>query len=234
MGKTKELDKTKKNELATNKPMPWVMEGADDSDKILPMAVIVQDSRKQKDKLGDHPDGTLVDSSTQEAITEPLFAPIFGYKEYIAWKPRTEGGGIIYRTRDVNDVPPGDLEWTGSDADRQPPVCTIHRNFFVVFKGAQVPVVLSFKSSSKYQTKAAKLINTMMDRRSKLGNGPAFFKISIEEEKNAKGEWFEPVVTFAGDCDCEETAKAIFEWGQFVQTADSNIEQADSIEEVPY
>lgn len=231
--KTKELATVETdNALAAQvASMPWQMEGADDSDLITPIAVIYQD-KKQRDKLGEHEFGTLVDSATQEPITEDLFVPLFGWKEYIAWKSRSEGGGIAHKTRNVNEVPEGGLEWNDDGGEKTPPEYTTHRNFLVLFKGAEAPVVLSFKSSSKHATKAAKLINTMMQRRAALKKGPCFFRWAVKEVSNDKGEWYEPSVSYADTPLDAATIEGMKLWGQFtveqIKTNDDEAASADA------
>lgn len=215
--------------------IPWQMDGADDSDLITPIAVIYQD-KKQRDKLGEHEFGTLVDSSTQEPITEELFVPLFGWKEYIAWKPRSEGGGIADKTRNIDEVPEGGLDWQDDNSEKIPPTYTIHRNFLVLFKGADAPVVLSFKSSSKEATRAAKIINTMMQRRQAMNKGPCFFEFGVKEVSNDKGEWYEPTVKFSATPLDASTIEGVKMWGQFkVEQIKTNDDEAgDVAEEAPF
>lgn len=91
--------------------------------------------------------GQLVNSLTKQALTEPVeIIPVFVTKSAIRWKPRNEGGGIIYKTSDFSDpAVKDDVQWHGDEK----PKATVYINFVCRVAGETMPLIASFCNTSQ-------------------------------------------------------------------------------------
>jgi hypothetical protein len=95
---------------------------------------------------GTHKAGELVNSLTQEVLPQPLvIVPAFVFKNVIKWKPREQGGGIIYRTTNITEEVKRDLAWVGD----QKPAATAFINAVCLVEGqGDMPLIVSFCNTS--------------------------------------------------------------------------------------
>jgi len=96
---------------------------------------------------GTHKQGTLINSLTKEALAEPVTViPVFASKSVIKWKPRKEGGGIVYKTSNFNDPQvKEDVQWHGDEK----PAATVYINIVCLVDGQPMPLVASFCNTSQ-------------------------------------------------------------------------------------
>lgn len=164
---------------------PFQMEGEDRDDDIMPRVVLHQGDMSENAGHGEHDKGTILNSVTKEVIESHKFVPIgVAWKQYIRFGAN-RGDPIVYNTRDRAAVPDADTKWQ----EKTPPVCTVFRNFVVLFEGEETPVCLSFKSSDKIQNNAGKSLNLMEKSRTVQGKCPGLYELEIVDDSNDKGKW---------------------------------------------
>lgn len=195
------------------------LEGGDASDLMMPR-VILHQGKISKKLYGDHPEGTFLDNMTMAPLASLRFTPIgVAWKDYTGYGENL-GDPLRYYTRNRAEVPPGELEWNGDE----PPRCETRINFLVLFEGAEMPMCLSFKLSSKKQRGQAKALNVMEKTRATMKRSPGLYELIADDTSNDKGEWKEPVVRPVGDPSDELNAVSLT-WfnalkGQSVKIAD--------------
>lgn len=115
-----------------------------------------------------------------------MFIPLRRDIRRIEFIPKAEGGGV----RDMN-VPKGDprLQWTGTGADRKPPVATEFVEFpsLLLRPGkAPEPIVISFKCTNKWVRRSADQLTLFINTR----NAPIYagmYTIESKPQTNTKG-----------------------------------------------
>jgi hypothetical protein len=170
---------------------------------------------------GTHKAGELVNSLTQEVMGQPvLLVPCFVFKNVIKWKPRQEGGGIIYRTVNITEEVKRDLAWVGD----QKPAATAFINAVCLVEGqGDMPLIVSFCNTSykagqdlatltslkrpawayHYELTAKKVTNTKGTFHVfniKLG------KPTTPEQQKSAAELFEQVKTMSIDTDYDHAS----------------------------
>jgi hypothetical protein len=114
----------------------------------LPRIALLQSKSPQveNDESGTYKAGMFIDTLTQDPLKTPVkFTPAFIFKNVIKWKPRSEGGGMIYKTMDFNDPKVlADLQW---DGDKKP-TADQYINVVAVVEGIDIPLILSFCKTS--------------------------------------------------------------------------------------
>ena len=115
------------------------------------------------------------------------FIPIKRDVRRVEFVPRNQGGGIA-----DPDVPATDQrnEWTvDEDGKRRPPKATKFVDFIVMMvreNGQLEPIVLSIKTTNKYnRTAAARLTTFIKLRRAPIYSG--YYSVSSKQEKNDQG-----------------------------------------------
>lgn len=89
--------------------------------------------------------GMLFNTLTQEALPAPVeFTPVFVFKNVIKYRPREEGGGIIYKTTQFTEDVIKDCQWESTTK----PVATEFINAVALIKGEDIPVIISFSKTS--------------------------------------------------------------------------------------
>lgn len=114
----------------------------------LPRIALLQSKSPQveNDEKGIYKAGMFIDTLTQDVLASPIkFTPAFIFKNVIKWKPRSEGGGMIYKTMDFNDPQIlKDLQWDGQTK----PVADQYINVVAIVNGMDVPLIVSFCKTS--------------------------------------------------------------------------------------
>jgi len=195
------------------------MEEVDSTDLIIPRAQLLQPTAEGLRQLtADYGVGAgdVINNLTKEKLAAG-FVPIFYYKEALRFNPRKKDapgflaeyapGKLIWRTRDMND--PRVLEQCSFGPNGEVPVAVTTLNFFSLFDGQAMPVILSF---SKTSYKAGKNLLSL----AKLRGGAMFsrrYKLSTDEVTNDQGTYFVMKVQPAGDCDPEmfKTTESYFQ-----------------------
>jgi hypothetical protein len=114
-------------------------------DVVLPRIEMIQ-AMSPSAQTGQHKPGTLVNNITKETLAEPVtIVPVFMFSHAIKWRPRTEGGGMIYKTTDFKDPQVAkDLQWDGDNK----PVADRYINIVCKVVGQDMPLVASFTKTS--------------------------------------------------------------------------------------
>lgn len=95
---------------------------------------------------GTHKQGVLINSITKQELPSPVtIIPVFVTKNAILWRPRAEGGGIVYKTDDFSDPKvQDDIAWHGQEK----PKATLYLNVVCRVVGEDMPLVASFCNTS--------------------------------------------------------------------------------------
>jgi len=221
MAKKKE---TKKKEVAVKQPtevaVPVVNKEIDrnvgNEDLILPRLELLQALSPSVVKDGATP-GIIVNNLTKEDLGSPTIVPIYLTKNWIRWRPRHEGGGMVWRSDDPTD--PKVIEESKWGADGAKPLATAYLNFLCLVSGDSMPVIVSFCNTS-YKT-GRKLLTLV-----KMSPGHLFdsrFELSATSQTNNKGTFFVFDVKKIGPSTSEERAAAS-EIGSMFAGKDLNFE----------
>lgn len=203
-------------------------------DIIIPRAKLLQPLSPELREL-DIKAGHVINSLTKEELPAS-FVPIFFYKEFMRFNPRNkadrgymdthEPGQLIWKTRDQNDARV--VAECGFGANGEHPIALTTLNFFSLFDGQPVPVIISFTKTSY---KAGKTLLSL----AKLRGGAMFsrrYKLTVKEENNAKGNYFTLNVTPNGDCDADMLKVAESYFNQFAGRRDAvkaHVEDAETL-----
>lgn len=116
------------------------------ADLHLPRVAVLQALSKQVQDDGDkYRQGMLINTLTQEVLPSPLiFTPVFVFKNVIKWKPRSEGGGMIYKTLNFTKEVLRDISW---DKEKKP-VADQYINAVCLVDGQDMPLIISFCKTS--------------------------------------------------------------------------------------
>ena len=181
-------------------------EEVDQADLIIPRVKLLQTNSPELKEYHDLRAGMLINSLTKEVLPA-TFVPVFYYKEWMRFNPREKEkrgfmpehkpGALIWRTRDAQD-PRIITECAFGPAGKKPLAITM-LNFFSIFEGDSMPVIVSFSVTSY---KAGKNLLSL----AKLRGGAMFsrrYKLSAKEEYNEKGDYYVLRTDPNGDCDAE-------------------------------
>lgn len=226
----KKKEVAKKEEVQTPAMLggQGVLGAIDPKDLILPrielgqaMSPSVQDGKNKA--------GEIYNSITNEAIEAPIHViPVKNEKNFIRWVPRSEGGGMVYRTDDPQDKRV--LEDTKWGTDGSKPLCTAYLNFLCLIKGQEMPLVLSFKDTSY---KVGRKLLTMMAM-----NGGAIrsYVLGSASTTNNFGTFFIPTIDQGGTVEGEDLDRAVALHKSFAQTkmnfADERTDTASASDEI--
>jgi hypothetical protein len=181
-------------------------EPIDLEDLIIPRAKLLQPTSDElKDPTTELRQGQIINSLTKE-ILPACFVPVFYFKEYLRFNGRKKEdpgyddnfapGALMWRTRDAADERVAQCEF---GPNGEVPLAITTLNFFSVFDGLSMPIIVSFGKTSY---KAGKNLLSL----AKLRGGDMFsrrYKISVLPGKNEKGSYFVFKINPNGDCDPE-------------------------------
>jgi len=194
--------KKKKSEVAEPmKPGRGYGDNISKDDLLLPRVELLQ-GQSPVVLDGKRKAGEIVNSISKEPLPEDLkIIPVLVEKNFIRWKPREQGGGIEYRTKNPYDPRVmEDTKWHGDEK----PKCTAYLNFLCFIEGQDMPIVVSFCNTS-YQT-GRKLLTL-----SKMEGGDIFnrkFRLGALKRENKYGIFYIFTVENAGSTNSEERSKA--------------------------
>jgi len=116
------------------------------SDLRLPRVALLQALSPQvQNDGGKYKQGMFIDTLTQDVLPSTVvFTPVFVFKNVIKWKPRNEGGGMIWKTTNPTPEQLADTQWNGD----KKPVADVYINAVVLIKGSTTPMILSFCKTS--------------------------------------------------------------------------------------
>ena len=192
--------------VALNVDQRGFEEPVDQSDLIIPRAQLLQPTAEGLHQLTKDyglQAGQVINNLTKEVLPAE-FVPIFYFKEYLRFNarkktdpgfvPELPAGKLIWRTRDANDKRVVDECSFGPNGETPLAITTL--NFFSLFDGQSMPVIVSFAKTSY---KAGKNLLSL----AKLRGGAMFsrrYKLMIDAGDKSKGEYFVMKVQPYGDC----------------------------------
>src|SRR3990167_1371143 len=211
-------------------------EPTDQSDLIIPRAKLLQ-ALSPEVAEGTLKSGQIINNITGEILPEK-FVPIFVYLEWFRFNARDKSksgydpnfdlGALIWRTRDHNDERTKEADF-GASGER--PIANRVLQFFSVFEGQEMPVVIGFSSTSY---KAGKKLLSL----AKFTGGDMFSKkysLTAKHVKNDKGSYYVLEVATAGLAGEDEYKKAEIFWDSFRNKKfETKADDADSSEEAPF
>ena len=147
--------------------------------------------------------GTLVNNITKEDLGNPVkIVPLYLTKNWIRWKPRAEGGGIMWRSNDPKDERViNETKW---GADGTKPLATAYLNFLCLVEGQDMPLILSFCNTSY---KAGRKLLTL----TKMVPGHIYncqYDLTTSHRQNNLGSFYVFEVTKAGPSTSEQRENA--------------------------
>jgi len=148
---------------------------------------------------GKHKAGQLINSLTKEELGSGIITPVFAFKNVIRWKPRAEGGGILYKTMNITPDVAEDLKWNGD----QKPLATAYINVVCLVEGEDMPLVASFCNTSY---KAGQDLATLIQL-----SGCAWrynYVLTTKKQANAMGSYYVFAVARGKPADAEKQAQA--------------------------
>lgn len=120
--------------------------------------------------------GMFIDTLTQDVLTAPVsFIPVFIFKNVIKWKPRNEGGGMLWKTTTITPEVAKELQWNGTTK----PTADLYYNAVCLLDGQSVPIIISFCKTS---LKAGQDLATLAT----LSGYSWKFKYTLESVKTTK------------------------------------------------
>ena len=193
--------------------------GVDKEDLIIPRAKLIQAlSPEMTEGLDGVKVGSIINSLTKEILPQE-FIPIFMFKNFIRFNPRSkddpnfnpafEAGAVIWKSSDSED--PKVLEETKFGANGEKPLATTFLNFFAFFSGYTMPVVVSF---SKTSYKTGKQLLSL----AKFSGGDMFsrkYRLGSQVETNHIASYAVLKVTSAGAASPEEQKFCEGLWNDF-------------------
>jgi hypothetical protein len=171
-------------------------ENAEEGDVIMPRLHLIQGLPKEGELYGEHfKKGDWVNTLTSEKIDPLAFIPVIGWNQYIKWKLGSDGKPSnipLLNTRDRSQFTKKELDF--DEVTGAKPAVSQFMNFLVVVEGSEMPLVLTFKSTS---LKSGRSLNGLEISRG--ARGPGLYTIDLRDQSNAKGKWKHPVVRPIGD-----------------------------------
>lgn len=176
-------------------------EPTDKEDLIIPRAKLLQGLSPELQDNQDLKQGMIINSLTQEVLSGN-FIPIFKFTNWIRFNPRSsddpnynpdyEPGAIIWRSTDPLDPRVQKEGMFGEDGT--PPLATKFLNFFSIFEGSAIPVIVSF---SKTSFKAGRHLLSL----AQFSGGDMFsrkYKLRSELIKGDRGSYYVLKIAVAG------------------------------------
>ena len=207
-------------------------------DLVIPRAKLFQGLPTEYEKFPDAKPGQILNSLTKETLPAE-FVPVFKFTNWVRYNARKQGepgfdpnyapGAMIWRSTDPHD--PKVRAESEFGPNGEPPLATKFLNFFSVFPGSSMPVVVSF---SKTSLKAGRQLITL----AQLTGGDMFsrkYRLGVKKESNDQGSYYVLTVDPAGIVDTElyKQAEALFE-NFATKPIKVDEEQPEATEEAPF
>jgi len=178
------------------------MEGADKASFAIPFLVLLQSNSPQLETVEKAKAGMFINSVTNELFSSVQVVPVAFQRRYLAWAPRSAGGGFKgeYSVAQV-EAPANELKWKrDADGNMVMPdgsVLKDTRNHFILLVNGdavhQALISLSstqIKKSKKWMSRIQSI--QMKDANGKPFNPPSFshvYECTSVNEENDKGKW---------------------------------------------
>jgi hypothetical protein len=229
-----ELAKTQPAQIVPQfaKPGRGFEDGSDNEDIIIPRAKLLQamaDELSDRDFKKANPTvgvGSIINSLTKEVLGEE-FIPIFKFKEYVRFNGRSASdrgyvesavaGAFLWKTRNAADQRVVAEAQFGPNGE--PPLAITVMNFFALFPGCSMPVIIPFSKSSYGAGKQLFTLTRML-------GGDMFsrkYRLISDMESNDKGTYAVLKVQSAGMASPEEFATAEALWQEFAQKTEIKV-----------
>lgn len=211
--------------------------GVDREDLIIPRAKLMQAlSPELTEGLEGIKVGSVINSLTKEVLPQE-FIPIFMFKNYIRFNPRSKDdpnfdsefdpGAVIWKSTDPLDPKVKAEARFGPNGEK--PVATTFINFFSYFPGVPMPIIVSF---SKTSYKAGKNLLSL----AKFCGGDMFsrkYKLVSQMETNDIATYAVLKVAPIGDTLAEEYTVCERLWNDFASKANAiQVHEEDAQEDV--
>ena len=171
-------------------------------DLILPRVELLQ-ALSPSVVSGEKSAGEIVNNLTKDPIETPILVPVFLTKNWIEWRPREAGGGMVWRSNDPKDARVIEKSKWGPDGAK--PIATAYLNFLCLIDGEELPLIVSF-ANTNYKTGRKWLTLTKMT----MGHlWDSQYELSSHSVTNNKGTFFVFDVKKTGPSTTEQREKAI-------------------------
>lgn len=183
-----------------------------------------------------HRAGQVINSVSEEVYAMPLRVVALDCFKTRRWaRPRNEGGGVMCYSRDAKVKMPGGAgpvdecakcpnkefrEGKGKDAL---PLCTMSYNFPLMIEGSDMPVALQLNRS---KLKVGKQLISLVAMRKGAPIFGTAFELSIKNEKNQQGEFYNFAVRPLGNVTEAEFAKAVA-MAEFLKGKNVSVDEGD-------
>lgn len=149
----------------------------------LPRIALLQSLSPQVQNEGEkYKPGMFIDTLTQDILKAPItFIPSFVFSNVIKWKPRAEGGGMIWKTTNPTPEQLKEIQWNGNEK----PTADQYINVVCTVPGVDVPLILSLCKTS---LKAGQTLATLIQL-----SGCAWkynYELDAIKTTNAKGTFY--------------------------------------------
>jgi len=212
---------TKKKEVV-KKPtavpaVPEVDANVGMEDLILPRVELLQ-ALSPSVVAGDLSAGQIVNNLTKEDLGESVTViPVFITKNWIRWRKREEGGGMMWRSNDPADERV--IEESKWGADGAKPLATAYLNFLCMVEGGDLPIIVSF-ANTNYKTGRKWLTLTKMS----MGHlYESQYALSSHSQTNNKGTFYVFDIKRTGPATSEQKTQAM-QYGAMFAGKDLNFE----------
>lgn len=153
-------------------------------DLILPRVELLQ-ALSPTVVTGDKSAGQIVNNITKEDLGEKItLVPVYLTKNWIRWRKREEGGGMMWRSNDPSDERVITESKWGADGSK--PLATAYLNFLCLIEGGEMPIIVSF-ANTNYKTGRKWLTLT------KMSSGRIWdsqYELSAHSQTNNKGTFY--------------------------------------------
>jgi len=145
MVKKKEVAKKEETPIAVAAEYQDYGTNIGQEDLILPRTELLQ-ALSPTVVAGDAQPGQIVNNISKDVYKKPVIVPLVVTKNWIRWRTRQEGGGMVWRSNDPTD--PKVIEESKWGADGTKPLCTAYLNFLCIIEGDDMPIIVSFSNTS--------------------------------------------------------------------------------------
>jgi len=192
------------------------LEGADKASFAIPFLVVLQSNSPQLETISGAKAGMFLNSVTDELFDKVRVVPVAFQRRYLAWAPRTAGGGFKGEHTVAEVEGAGNpLKWerkpdhNGSMQMTMPDGSILKdtRNHFVLALGANNSTMQALFSFSSTQVKKSKRWMSriqsieLKDAKGAIYNPPSFshiYECTTANEENDKGKWKGVVINLIG------------------------------------
>jgi hypothetical protein len=152
---------------------------------------------------GDAKPGEIVNNISKDVYAKPVIVPLVVTKNWIRWRSREEGGGMVWRSNDPTD--PKVIEESKWGADGTKPLCTAYLNFLCIIEGDDMPIIVSFSNTSY---NAGKKLLTLCKMSPTGSLAASRYELLANSRTNNMGTFFVYDVKKIGPSTSEQQAKA--------------------------